>query len=456
LGGNVVKKIAVPFLFAAGLLLVGQQDVGAKELNKIKSKRESHSIQIELENLKGDYFKIYRDGNKIWEGSKTDFIDANLESDYSYNYKIGVYEDDSLVDIVSYKAKTKKDKNKKKDAALDTTYAEETDIVTTIGEGYISLEWEPIPDDDGIYEVYRDGKLIDSVSTTQYTDLTVESGKDYLYEIVASKEVSNERKKEIKEQLKNNNIDISKIDKKQLFSDIKTVGKVVEAVEKIDESELSTVDVPEEFVPNQFQTLGIPSSGAPIPAYLFRYQTFIPFDTVDNLNQIHETLIGKYGTRLKGDNRGFDPFSNKYRTRVDVYADWYYPDLYADRLVGESVLYDANGNVLMRGTASNSGIKVTKDLVSSTKMMWRVNHDVGVPFHSSYPNITYYYEGTVYKNGNFTLRGSHDKAPNHEIYAGNAFTDLRPLTAHTFSVGSTLDFALLAPGAPQKYFEVSM
>ncbi|MCM3670926.1 DUF3238 domain-containing protein [Mesobacillus maritimus] len=450
-----MKKIVVPFLVAAGLLFVGQQDVGAKDLTEIKSKRGFNSIQLETENLKGNYIKVYRDGEKVWEGNKKEYVDANLEPDYSYTYKIGVYDNEKLVDIVSHRAKTKKEKPTKEEKA-DTTYSEETDLVSTVGKDFVTLEWETIPDDDGIYEIYRDGKLLDQVSTTTYTDSTVNNGQDYLYEIVSSKEVSNKQKKEIKKQLKENDIDYSKIDKEYLFNEVKTVGKVVETVEEISEAELATIDVPEEFVEAPIQTLGIPDVGAEVPAYIFRYQTFIPFASVDNPNQLHETLIGKYGTRLKGDNRGYDPFSNKYRTRVDVFADWWYPDLYADRLVGESVLYDSSGNVLMRDTESNSGIKVTKDLVSSTKMMWRVNHDVGIPFHSSYPNITYYYEGTVYKNGTFSLRGSHDKAPNHELYAGNAYTDIRPLTAYTYAVGSTLDFGYLAPGTPQKYFEVSM
>ncbi|MBP3040983.1 DUF3238 domain-containing protein [Bacillaceae bacterium Marseille-Q3522] len=434
-----------------------KQDVRAKELSEVKTNRDTHSIQLVMENLKGNYFKIYRDGEKIWEGSQEDYVDANLESDYSYTYKIGVYKNEKLVDIVSYRAKTKKGKPSiNNNKVSDTTYSDETDLVTTIGKDFVTLEWEPIPDDDEIYEIYRDGKLIDKVATTKYTDFTVKNGQDHLYEIVASKEVSIKQKTEIKEQLKKNNIDFSKIDKEFLFNEVKTVGKVVETVEEISEEELVSIDVSEEFVEAPIQTLGIPDAGTEVPAYLFRYQTFIPFASVDNPNQYHETLIGEYGTRLKGDNRGFDPFSNEYRTRVDVYANWWYPDLYADRLVGESVLYDSDGNVLLRDTASNSGIRVTKDLVSSTKMMWRVNHDVGVPFDPSYPNITYYYEGTVYKNGTFSLRGSHDKAPNHEIYAGNAFTDIRPITAYTFAIGSTMDFIYLAPGTPQKYFEVSM
>lgn len=414
----------------------------------------SNSVRLVTETDQGNYFKIYRDGEKIWEGTKKEFVDTNLNLDYSYNYKIGIYENNKLVDIVSHKVKTKKEKLSKK--ALDTGYEVETELVTTVGKDYVSLEWEPIPDDDGIYEIYRDGKLLDKVSVTNYTDFTVENGKGYLYEIVASKEVSNNRKEEIKKELMNKEVDISTIDEELLYNEVKTVGKIVETIEEISENELATIDIPEEFVGEPVQTLGIPDIGSEYKAYLFRYQTFIPYASVDNPNQLHETLIGHYGTRLNGNNRGFDPFSNSYKSRVDVYADWYYPKLIDERLIGQSVLVDSDGKVLLRQTASNSGIKVHKDSVSNDKMTWRVIHDVGIPFHSSYPNINYYYEGTVYKNGNFHLRGAHDKAPNHEIYAGNAYTGARPLTAYTFTMSGPSAFFNIIPGMPQKYFEISM
>ncbi|MED4302133.1 DUF3238 domain-containing protein [Geobacillus stearothermophilus] len=459
-----MKKQIIPILIAVGFMLLSQQEADAKDLGKVKSIRGNNSIQMVLENDLGDYYKVYRDGKKIWEGSKEEFVDNNLEPDYYYNYKIGVYKNNKLIDIISHKVKTK-DKNLNKKKQEEHVYAQETDIVTTIGQDYVTLEWEPIADDDGIYEVYRDGEFLASVNSTSYTDTTVKNGEDYLYEIVAKKEVSAKQKKQIEEYIKNNQVDISELDKEQLFKDIKTVGKLVETVKELSEEELTTLDIPEELQKQKsskkdsnVKIAGIPDIGAEYPAYIFRYTTFIPYAKVDNPNAIHEGILGEYGTQLKGDNRGFDPFSNKYRTRVDVYTTWWYndPELFYDRFVGESVLYDSKGNVLLRGTASPNGIKVTKDLVSSTKMMWRVNHDVGVPFHSSYPNITYYYEATVYKNGNFSIRGSHDKAPNHEIYAGNAYTDLRPLTVYTYAVSSTADFAYLFPGTPQKYFEVSM
>lgn len=454
-----MKKISTSLFLATALLMTSQSggEAADSKLVKVDSKIEANSVQLGLEGIDGEYFKVFRDGEKVWEGTQKSFTDDQLDSDFLYNYKIGVYKNDELTDIITHKIKTKS-KNLKKINNINTsnTYATETEVTTTVGKGFVTLEWDKIQDDDGLYEIYRDGELLGKVSTSTFTDDRTESNNSYLYEIVAAKEISNDEKQKLKAEYKSRNIKITKENKELLFNEIKTVGKVVQTTDAVTEESLKTNDLPKEFVDDSIQTLGIPDSGADVPAYIFRYQTYIPFASVDNPNQIHETQIGEYGTRLKGDNRGNDAFSNKYRSRVDVFADWWYPNLFGEKTVGESILYDSSGNILLRGTASTDGIKVTKDLVTSTKMMWRVNHDVGVPFSASYPNITYYYEGTVYKNGTFSLRGSHDKAPNHELYAGNAYTDIRPLTAYTYSVGSSLDFAYLVPGTPQKYFEVSM
>lgn len=164
------------------------------------------------------------------------------------------------------------------------------------------------------------------------------------------------------------------------------------------------------------------------------------------------------GTYLGGDNRGWDFYHNRYRTRSDVIAGWGrgFSELRQDPSVGDSVLYadKAGTKEIDRDRASKSGIRLTKDLVSSSKIMWRVNHNVGVPFRASYPNIAYFYEGTLYSNYNVELRGSHDKAPNHEFALVLADTDDIPFKIFNYAGGS---FFNLVPGLlPQRYWEFSI
>lgn len=163
------------------------------------------------------------------------------------------------------------------------------------------------------------------------------------------------------------------------------------------------------------------------------------------------------GTYLGGDNRGWDFYHKRYRTRSDVIAGWGRGsnELRQNPSVGESVLYsdEAGTKVVKKATASNSGIKLTKDLVSSSKIMWRVNHNVGVPFRKSYPNINCFYEGTLYSNYSVELRGSHDKAPNHEFALVLADTDDTPFKIFNYTGGS---FFNLVPGSPQRYWAFSI
>ena len=88
------------FLFVACIFLTSQQLVWAtKEVNsdsssnssgsqkggspEISSKVTSNSIEFEINPHKGNHYKIYRDGKKVWEGNQKEVIDKNLEPDYS-------------------------------------------------------------------------------------------------------------------------------------------------------------------------------------------------------------------------------------------------------------------------------------------------------------------------------------------------------------------------------------
>lgn len=465
-----MKKLIIPMVLGGAVLFSGGLNAKADtQLQNIVSKTSVNQIELSLEGLKGDSFKIFRDGKLIWEGSDKQFIDKNLEVDYIYNYKIGIYQDNNLVDIITYKTKTDDNNTKgiSKFMASEnkgSVYAQKTNLEATTGTKFVKLKWDSIPDDDGIYQVYRDGKLINNVKSNTFIDESVEKGKTYNYEVVAKKEVSDEEKRKIDEKLKEQKVDLSSVNKEEIYNEEKSVGKIVEILDEISENELKSLSIPKALQApkqpmkssNKEVARALPDLGSGYQAYMFRYTTFIPYASVDNPNTAHETVLGEYGTRLKGDGRGYDPYSPKYRTQVDAYTDFRSGSKFsAQRRVGESVLYSANGNVRLRDTASNSGIQANSNIVNSSRIVWNVSHDVAVPFHFTYPNITYAYEGTAYKNGSFRLSGSHDKAPNHEIYGVNAYTDLPPVTIYRFGVSSEDDFKYLIPGYPQKFFDVS-
>ena len=162
---------------------------------------------------------------------------------------------------------------------------------------------------------------------------------------------------------------------------------------------------------------------------------------------------------LAGDNRsGFDPYSNKFRTESSVNVGFWMPYMTHFPETGQShkcYTSECVAPYAWTKQASTDGIKLTKDLVTTTKMQWRVNHDVGIPFSALYPNITYYYNATLTKSS-LSITGSHDKAPAHEFYMFPASGSTSYVTIERWWVDSSWDFAMLIPGAPQDYFNFSM
>ncbi|TES56527.1 hypothetical protein E2L07_04885 [Halalkalibacterium halodurans] len=453
---NLTKKlIAVLTLAVLFFTFLDSPFAEANSEPIIESKETDNSIELWW-NLEGDFFEIYRDQELIWSGTETYFKDTNLESDYLYSYRIGSYnKNNELIDISNLKTKTS-NSEVKNFSTNSTNNGEEisTKLTSNVGLDYVRLEWGHLETKDGLYNIYRDEELIGSTKDLTYLDENVEPGKYYTYKIEAKKEISKQEKEEINSYIKENNLKLSKEDKEELFLKPHVLIRTVETNKEITQSELKSKDLPSPLIINEEDLLKATSSTSINSikySLLFRYTTFIPQKTVKN---IHPLDLGTY---LGGDNRSWGFFNNRYRTRSDVYAGWAggTSELRQVRSVGESILYadEAGTQIIKRDRASTSGIRLTRDQVSSSRIMWRVNHSVGVPFRASYPNIAYYYEGTLYSNYSISLRGSHDRAPNHEFAFALAYTEDTPIRIFNYTGGS---FFNLAPGAPQTYFEFSM
>lgn len=451
---NFFSKVISILVAATFLIFLSVHPAGANEVPLITSDETSNSIKLDW-NLEGETFKIYRDQELIWTGTQSEYTDENLESDFLYGYRIGSYDkNNKLIDINNLKTKTKTNGTKAFSNDLsDEDYS--TKLSSNVGSDFIRLQWDKLEDKDGIYDIHRDGELIGSTSELTYLDENLTPGEYYTYTIEAKKEVSKEEKELINSHLKENNFNLSKEEEEELYLTPHLLIRTIETNNEVTEEELKSKNLPSPMIKNEQEFLKTNNSISPNAikySLLFRYTTFIPDNTVKNLHPLD------LGTYLGGDNRTWGFFNNKYRTRSDVFAGWGGPssnELRLDPGIGESILYSdkAGTKVVKRDTALTSGIKLTKDQVSSSKIMWRINHNVGVPFRPSYPNINYYYEGTLHNNYSISIRGSHDKAPNHEFALALAYTEDTPIKIFNYKGGS---FFNLAPGMPQIYFEYSI
>ncbi|MBM7585662.1 hypothetical protein JOC86_002204 [Bacillus pakistanensis] len=367
-----------------------------------------------------------------------------------YTYKVEVYNNNELTDILEYKIKTK---NKSKENKTDTnSYENKTEIVSLTKKNQVILDWEDLEDKDGTYEIYKDGEFLGKANKSFFKDKNIKSGMSYHYQIIAEKPVSDSKKKEIIEKSIEKGYSLFEIPS-SAFLERKTINKLIKTPEENSTSELS-------------QKSGIVTlSASTLDSFIVRYTTFIPYYKVDNPNILEEWFesgvpTGSYVTGdgySNGTLRDFNYFNNSYRTRIDVYAEWYNssPSYTSYKYVMPTHLYGPDGTLVDEETAPKDGMTFSGLGKLSDRISWKVFHDVGLGTSSTSPNINYEYTATMYKNGNISASGEHDSAPNHEVYLARAYSGLPPVTLHTYSVNSKDDFKYLFPFYTNEHWQSS-
>lgn len=223
---------------------------------------------------------------------------------------------------------------------------------------------------------------------------------------------------------------------------------------------------PELFVMSS--TVGIPIEGtvgeggfvAPAQAALpasttFKYMTFIRESYVptpeilftkpcDAINAVHNGRLNRY---FKGDNRGFNVNSSKFRTKINVTVDWSLGGRVSpSNAVGPTQRYVklTDGSYQFDGEATASGdtMNVSTLSRSSTLTKFNIRQDESNPLCLPQPNgIFSDYTVSVARSGAHTVTGSALRVPNHEFYVKDS--DQLSWTKIFARTGS--DFGCLTP-----------
>ncbi|MDC3418485.1 DUF3238 domain-containing protein [Aquibacillus salsiterrae] len=400
----VVSLIAT--LFSQSSVLFAIQ---AKDRFKAKTEITSSSITLNWDKI-GTEYKIYRDGNLIGETKENSFVDATIKADVLYKYLIAAYDDKKITDIVriSTKAKTSLDKGSLKKENQNNTL--DMTIESVAGSNFITLNWPKIPDDDNVYQVYRNGSLIANVSDTQFTDQDVVSSTRYRYNVIGKKKLSDDDVNKIKKELKkkhDNNVSDEKLLK------LENTYEAIKFVKTLD-SDLQT-----NFEVSRLKEANFITMSSDSPYFSFRYMTFIPDYRVPNPFQS--------GTYFLGNNRSYDVLSYDYKTlqNIDVTFDQPLYSTYRQRTgVGTTYLVDEDNNFLSSKTANCTADNGAYDLYllspnsyETDKKQFGAGGDCGIPYNDNItPDITYYYDAWIERDGDWRVKGSHDKAPAHEFY----------------------------------------
>jgi Protein of unknown function (DUF3238) len=413
----VVKKLKKRNVLSLGVALgVGlllSQDVQASGNLEVTASSEYNKISLDWNDI-GHSYALYKDNIKIWEGNESNYILSNLESKTKYNYTlVALDQDENPLNKSSIRTTTtKNDLNikVKSSATIDDSNPMSNIYVSSfVNEDSVNIEWEgTIPDENGVFEVYRDGELIGTTITNSFSDNTIENDKKYRYEIVGNKRLSDTEIERLKENLKKQNIK-QPLEEKDFYN----TNKLIRVVKTNDNNK----EISKLAKSNSFNTMATQN-------YTVRYNTFIPTEYAEN----PFTGGGFTGlTYFGGDDRGFDTTSNRFRTRSDVNISFTGTgsSVSLAKTVNPTILYDYMYRPLDVKVASNSGITMTNVSKTASKVSFKINHDVGIPYGDAFsPDITYSYTATVYKDGGYNISGSHDKAPSHEMEIFIPYSDM--------------------------------
>lgn len=435
---DIVKNIFCKTIIILGFILaIPMVSYASSESQNVKIDKSNGELTLKIEEP-GDLYKIYKDEELVYEGANNTF---NETMDYELQkYKIGVYEKNELKKVISLKVTNKKvitnlrsASTENKEDFVDQTI-KNTRLETIIGDNSVTLQWPELPDEDKLYEIYKDDEKIAETTELNYIDTNVKPNTEYTYTIKVDNVLSETAKKEVAEKAK---LSTKKL-KKEDYTYSGTVSTLIMTPDNSEES-LKKDEVMSPIVESMkvestkksgISTMAVPNSNE----FSLDYRTFIPYKGVKNPNAASSY---KY---LKGDNRtSFAAYSNAYRTEASVYAMLSNPaalTLWPSVSGTYSCSTSACTDPKYVATASKSGIQLNKYTVATNNLRWSVNHSVPIPLPGVYPAIDYYYLAILSKSS-FSVSGDHDKAPNHEFYMNYPAGSKK---IHTYAVSSATDF----------------
>ncbi len=154
-----------------------------------------------------------------------------------------------------------------------------------------------------------------------------------------------------------------------------------------------------------------------------RYQTFIREKYLEQ-NMLSQCIPWPIKAAFGGDNRGFDPDSESYRTRFDVRIDWLTAAVQDYRYVGSSSYYTWDDKIVGLEKwkwektifQNTDGIQLSQISISTSLAHFRMQHNVADPFCLIVAPIYYDLDVYVARSGKYTISGVRNTVPDHEVY----------------------------------------
>lgn len=376
-------------------------------------------------NKGGDLYRIVDgEGKVIYEGNQTQYKISGLEKERPYSFTLkSLDKNNEVIESLIIKTNTTplkkelaKSRNEKNKQLIN--YAQ---LHAVIGDKSVTLFWEDMPKNKGNFEILRDGESLGKLETNKFEDTNIELDKTYVYEVRSSVEFEESVIDEEVKKLKKNKINLNKEEKAQLFSDEFSLIKIV--------------DMPKKKVAKN----GIQAASTVQPGYGIVYSTFIPTDKVPNpLKDFfplahwfngNDRSYGLYKNDCPSYNKG-GCLEDNVKTRV-ITTVTFTPTrplfTYHPPKIGHTTAYTKNRKPT-KTVIDKPTIRPNVESKSSDFIKYSVYHNSNNPLALLFgkkkpigapdlaPGITYEHTTSIWKNGTMNMQGSHDLAPNHEVY----------------------------------------
>lgn len=334
-----------------------------------------------------DVCRVKRDEQIVYTGTQNSFKDEGLKKGELYTYTLErLNASGNWTDKIKLHTGTE---NRKKDSI---NRLEEIVLTAIVSEGRVSLAWGEI---EGIirFDIYRNGKFIETVEKNQYTDRQVPMEEESTFWIRGKRPVA---------------------DAEESFSEGKfTIAKIFGALNWNSTKEKAAMEdfwLTKKIAPLK-SLLSDQEKPKIYPVWHFRYNTFLPELILKNPN-----LLSPF-PYFQGDGREFDPDSLHYRTQVNFTVDLKEEEssFSYDKDVGPTIGYNWRKKFSKADVASAEGIELEKFEETGHKVTITLKHAVGNPITTS-PDIDYHVSAAFYRDGTYDIVGIHDQSPNHEVY----------------------------------------
>jgi hypothetical protein len=415
-------------------------------INDVKIETEERKITISWSEIPGAVeYKIYQGESEVYSGTKVNFTHDNLEPGKPYKYNLIAVdsEGESIANII---LKTKTNESEGLSANSSSRFPIKEVNVSTISNGeYIKFDWNDISQIEE-YDVIKNGELIESINESVFNDKLDGKKERIVYEFLGKIPVDEQEKKIRLSQIEENLGEIGSDNKntEDLLYDYVSIIKI------IDKKKYETDSV----------SINADDGGDSVDNVKIRYTTFIADRYVENPVPYALRLTGDDWEEeveyFGGDNRDFAVVHSRYRTQINIEADFTDEDIDLDKDVGTSKFYDENKNLIQTAKASASGIKMISDDITQDEAYFRIDHEVGIPYledsdEFTPPAIDYEFTAYLYReDGEFEIDGWHDGAPSHEMYI--SFDDYAYDELFTHDL---YDFWYLFSVTPKYYFDIS-